>query len=92
MKFTLSYARALLGYNIDVQINAEDGEEIGQVSVLLDGSELSDETLPTPSVSYQRTYLQVGTFSPHADHTLEVLATDGKGNQRTAIREWQDAS
>jgi hypothetical protein len=61
MKFTLSYSKALLGNDIDVQVGAEDQEEISRVTIVLDGFELSDEVLQAPCVSYQRSYLQVGS-------------------------------
>jgi hypothetical protein len=90
MKFTLSYARALLGNDIDIQIEAEDGETINRVTVLLDGFQLSDELLQESSVSYQRTFLQAGSAGPHNEHKLTVAATDMNGNHTSATREWQD--
>lgn len=90
MKFTLSYCRSVVGNDIDIQIEAENGHEIARVRAVLDGFELSDEVLEIPPVSYQRTYLQVGSATPHAEHKLTVAAADVNGKQETATREWQD--
>jgi len=92
MKFSLAYQRALMGNDIDVQIQAEGKEVIANVQIVLDGFDLVNEAVEPPAIQYQRTILQAGDAAPHKEHNLVVTATDTDGNSRTATRRWQDVS
>lgn len=91
MKFEIKYARAVMGNNIDVLVGAEGSEQIARVVTTLDNFGLGDDTLPGNQVSYQRSFLQAGSASPHMAHTVEVVVTDQNGAPKSATRKWQDA-
>jgi hypothetical protein len=92
MKFDLSYQRALIGNNIDVQIDAEPGEIISGVNCTLDGFEIaSDDLSQTPVVSYHRTFSRAGDATTGHAHKLvvEVIGKAGEAN-KYATRIWTD--
>jgi hypothetical protein len=92
MKFTLAYQRAVMGNDIDVQIQAEGSEVIANVQIVLDGFDLANEAVDPPAIQYQRSILQAGDAAPHKEHNLVVTTTDSDGKSRTATRRWQDVS
>lgn len=92
MKFKLAYQRALMGNDIDVQIEAEGKEVMANVQIVLDGFDLVNEPLDPPAIQYQRTILQAGNAAPHMEHSLVVTAIDTAGTGRTGTRKWQDVS
>jgi len=92
MKFNLNYQRALIGNNIDVQIDAETGEIISGVNCTLDGFEIaSDDLSQTPVVSFHRTFSLAGDASSGQAHKLvvEVIGKPGEPNTY-ATRIWTD--
>ena len=92
MKFDLAYKRALIGNDIDVQIQAETGEIITGVNCTLDSFEIaSDDLSQTPVVSFHRTFSQVGDASSGQAHKLvvEVIGNAGEPN-KYATRIWTD--
>jgi hypothetical protein len=92
MKFDLTYQRALIGNNIDVQIDAETGEIILGVNCTLDGFEIaSDDLSQTPVVSFRRTFSQAGDASAGQAHKLVVEVTGNAGEpNKYATRIWTD--
>ena len=78
MKFNISYQRAFVGNDIEVQIDAEGDEVITAVEYNLDGFDLlQDDLAETLVVSFHRTLSQVGeagrranfqALSPRAHH------------------------
>lgn len=91
MKFTLTHARAVIGNDIKVSVEADDGKEIRRVLTILDGFQIADDQLVQTSDSYERTFLGVGNAGPNVDHTLVVSAEqdDSKTHSSTSI--WTDS-
>ena len=92
MKFTLAYQRALMGNDLDVQIQAEGKEAIANVQIALDGFDLVNDAVDPPAVQYQRTILQAGDAAPHKEHSLVVIANNTDGKASAATRKWEDVS
>jgi hypothetical protein len=92
VKFTLSHARALMGNNISVAVEADEGRAIVRVRAELDGSELANDQLVSPSESYDRTFLNAGSAGPLIEHTLvlSVEQDDAKVHSSTSV--WVDPS
>jgi hypothetical protein len=94
VKFTIAYQRALLGNDIDIQIDAETNEIISAVNCTLDGFEVaSDDFSQTPVVSFHRSLSQVGDAGPGKVHKLmvEVHGENGEAS-KFAARIWTDAA
>ena len=92
MKFDLAYRRALIGNDIEVQIQAETGEIITGVNCSLDGFEIaSDDLSQNPVVSFHRTLIQAGDASSGQAHKLvvEVIGKPSEPN-KYATRIWTD--
>jgi hypothetical protein len=61
MKFSITYQRAFMGNDIEIQINAEADEVISAVDYNLDGIGLpADDLSETPVVSFHRSFSRVG--------------------------------
>jgi hypothetical protein len=90
MKFTINHARAIAGNDIYVSVQADDGKAIASVRTELDGVELANDELSTPSDFYERTFSRAGAAGPHTGHSLIVTAelTDGAAHSSTSI--WSD--
>lgn len=91
MKFSIQHQRAVTGNDIVVGIEAEAEEQISRVTTTLDGSDLGDDALDPPSVSYERQFLRAGGASPRVQHQLTVLVTDQDGKTKSVDRRWEDA-
>lgn len=92
MKFNISYQRALIGNDVEVQIDAERDEVITSVEYNLDGFDLDgDDLSKTPVVSFHRTLLRVGDAGPGKLHKL-IVEVHGKPGEVTknASRVWTD--
>lgn len=90
MKFSIQAKRDFIGHRIDVTVSADEGETITRVTTLYDDFPLADDPLDPPQVQYQRTFSQVGGFTPGDDHIVKVTAYAASGSQRTASYQWQD--
>jgi hypothetical protein len=90
MKFTINHARAIAGNEIYVSVQANDGKAVASVRTELDGVELANDELSTPSDFYERTFSRAGAAGPHTEHSLIVTAelTDGAAHSSTSI--WSD--
>jgi hypothetical protein len=90
MKFTINHARAIAGNEIYVSVQANDGKAVAAVRTELDGVELANDELSTPSDFYERTFSRAGAAGPHTEHSLIVTAelTDGAAHSSTSI--WSD--
>ena len=94
MKFTIQCQRAVIGNDIDLEIEADKGEAMFAVICTLDRFEIStDEFRETPVVSFHRTFRQVGEAGPGETHQLlvEVRGQNGEPS-RFASRIWTDAT
>ena len=92
MKFNISYQRAFVGNDIEVQIDAEGDEVITAVEYNLDGFDLpQDDLTETPVVSFHRTLSQVGEAGGGKLHKLIVRAHGKSGEaSKDASRVWTD--
>jgi hypothetical protein len=90
MKFSIQHQRAVFGNNIVVTIEAEGEEQISRVTTTLDGSDLADEVMDSPSVSYEQEFHQAGNANADLQHQLTVLVTDPDGKTKSADRRWAD--
>ena len=94
MKFNLTYQRALVGNDIEIQIDAENGEIVFGVNCTLDGFEIaSDDFSQTPVVSFRRALNQAGEASPGRTHKLivEVIGKPGEAS-KYGSRIWTDVT
>lgn len=93
MKFNISVQRALIGNDLDIQIDAEGDEVIAKVAYKLDGFDLeADDLTENPVVSSHRTFSQVGDAGPKMLHKL-IVQVQGPPDQplKSASRIWNDA-
>jgi hypothetical protein len=92
MKFDITSTRDVINHRIDVQVNADTGEEISAVRTEMDSFTLAADNLAPTEVQYSRTFPQAGTgYSPGTNHSVKVTATNGKGTSQTASRQWTDS-
>ena len=90
MKFSIQHQRAIVGNDISVAIETEGDQLISHVTTTLDGFDIGDDELESPSVSYERKFLQKGDASPHLEHDLVVTATNTQGKAISADHRWED--
>ncbi|MDD2335274.1 MAG: hypothetical protein PHD01_01715 [Geobacteraceae bacterium] len=90
MKFNIETKKESIGYRVDVQVNAEGGEEIASVSTTYENFEIGNDYLSPSEVQYQRIFTQVGGYTPGVERTVVVSATNNAGKQQTASRRWKD--
>lgn len=90
MRFSVAHARAFIGNNIAVTVEADPKETISSVSVSLDGSELDTFQVQSGTESYSQEFAAVGSASPGTDHTLIVTAADGDGQPHSSVTRWTD--
>jgi len=92
VKFNISYQRALLGNDIEVQIDAEGDEVITAVEYNLDGFDLpQDDLSETPVVSFHRTLPHVGEAGQGKLHKLIIRVYGKPGDaSKNASRMWTD--
>jgi hypothetical protein len=90
MKFTINHARAIEGNDIYVSVQADDRKSIASVRTELDGADLADDELSSPSDFYEHTFRRAGSAAPGMQHTLIVKAelADGTAHSSTSI--WSD--
>ena len=92
MRFTLNQGRATIGQNIDVCVDAADGQTIVQVVTEMDGFTLADDSLVAGTVHYERTFPHAGSGSTGSSHNLTITATDQNGKSASATKIWMDVS
>ena len=92
MRFTLNQARATMGQNIDVCVDAADGQNVAQVVTELDGVTLADDSPAAGTIHYERTFPHAGSGSSGATHTLTITATDQSGKAVYATKIWMDVN
>jgi hypothetical protein len=92
MHFTLKRARATIGQDIDVCVDADTGQTIARVFTELDGFTLADDTLVSETLHYERTFPHAGSGSSGATHTLTITATDQSGKAASATKIWMDVN
>jgi hypothetical protein len=92
MKFTISHARALSGNDISVKVEVDNEKGIASVLTRLDGFQIANDVLATPSDVYEHAFPGIGTAGIGTEHTLIVSATLEDGNTHSATSIWSDPS
>jgi len=94
LKFSITYQRAFMGNDIEIQIDAEGAEVISAVGYNLDGFGLpADDLSETPVVFFHRTLSQVGEAGPGRLHKLIVEVRGKPGDaSKYASRVWTDVT
>lgn len=94
MRFNIAVQRALIGNDLDIQIDADGDEQIVKVIYNLDGFDLAnDDYTDNPVVSSHRTFSQAGDAGPKMLHKL-IVQVQGSVDQPTksGARVWNDSS
>lgn len=87
MKIAITHARGVpFGWNIDINVTADNGEKITFVEVRVNGFADVDETPDDPVDSWEKQLTQKGVFP--GDNTVEVLVRDQNGKDTRAKQEW----
>lgn len=87
MKINISHTKnPLLGWDIDVSVQAENGQKIGQVEVRVnDLPEVQD--LPGDALdSWEQQLIQKGNYP--GNNKVEVTVSDQDGNETRAEQKW----
>jgi len=92
MRFTISHARALSGNNISVKVEVENDKSIQSVLTRLDGFQIANDVLASPSDVYERAFQGVGTAGIGTEHTLIVSVELEDGNVHSSTWIWTDPS
>lgn len=90
MIFKIGARRDIVGYRIDVQVAAGTEETIASVSTSYENFSIGDDSLSPSEVEYQRTFTQVGGYTPGVVRTVVVTAANDSGKRQTASKRWQD--
>ncbi len=90
MKFTINHARAITGNDIYISVVADDGKPIASVRTELDGIQLADDNLSSPSEFYEHAFPRSGSAGPHTLHTLIVTAQLSDGTDHSSTSIWSD--
>jgi hypothetical protein len=87
MKIAIAHARnVLMGWDIDVNVNAENGEKIAFIEVRVNGFPEVSETQDDPVESWEKQLTQQGVFP--GDNKVEVLARDQNGGDTRSKQAW----
>jgi hypothetical protein len=90
MRFTLDHARAGVGSNLTISVEAEGDEIIASVTTTYDGFPLRPGDIEAGSRGYQCGYRQQGDGGPGTEHKLVVRATTTEGKLQSATSSWVD--
>jgi hypothetical protein len=86
MKISISHTKnVVIGWNIDVSVEAGDGETISSVEALVNGSPEIQETLDGLT-EFDRQLTGKGDFP--GDNKVEVAASNQDGDETRAEQEW----
>jgi len=91
MKFDITVRRAFSGNDIQVHVEAGDGQAVARVQTTLDGFELADDQLDSGTQVYDRAFPQAGDAGPGSDHRIVVAAFLPDGTPLSATKIWKDA-
>ena len=88
MKIVISTpTRAVMGWNIDVSVQADSREKIAQVEVRVNDFPEVRDTLGDPVDSWEQTLTQKGVFP--GDNKAVVVVLSDTGKETRAERKWQ---
>jgi hypothetical protein len=87
MKVTIaSPVQAVMGWNIDITVEAEAKEKIASVNIQVNDFTEVDKTLNPPLDSWELGLQQKGRYP--GDNKVDVLVRDQDGNETRAERNW----
>lgn len=87
MDGTLTHQRnGALAWDITASAKAEAAETISAVKVVVNGVSEYSETFSRPTKQWQRTLTQKGQYP--GDNTIQLIVTDGAGNETDFYDEW----
>lgn len=76
----------LAGWDIDVNVQAEAGQQISQVTVKVNGFPEINDTPGDNLNSWEQQLIQKGVFP--GDNEVEVLVSDQNGTESRAEQKW----
>jgi hypothetical protein len=87
MKIKIAHIRNnAMGWNINVNVEAGDQQQISQVTVKVNGVPVVEEGPGEDLDSWEKQLLQQGVYP--GDNKVEVLVTDQRGKESRAKQEW----
>ena len=87
MKITIAHSQSLgAGWDVDVDVEAADGQQISRVQIKVNDFRVVDDTPGDDTESWQRHLVQQGVFP--GDNKVEVLANDQDGKESRATQQW----
>ncbi|HZN92447.1 MAG TPA: hypothetical protein VFB81_07065 [Myxococcales bacterium] len=87
MNITSSHARAVIAYDITVNVKASSGEYIREVRVKINGEPMATESIPVSTcTTWVRSYPQKGDYP--GTTRLHVTATNDKGQSEDYLETW----
>ncbi len=90
MKFTITHARAFVGSNISICVEADPKEGLRSVQVVLDGDSLDTGDVEPGTQQYTQEYSAVGDAGAGVEHALVVTAMDEQGLPHSSTTRWVD--
>lgn len=90
MRLRLDHVRSVVGNDLTVVVEVEEGEAIAEVAIEYDDFDLARESLNPPVQSYTKSFRQQGDAAPGMEHRLVATAFDVGGKSATAVSEWTD--
>jgi hypothetical protein len=87
MKIAITHARnVLMGWDIDVNVNADNNEKISFVEIRVNGFPEVSETPDGAVDAWEKQLTQQGVFP--GDNTVLVLVRDQNGNDTRSKQAW----
>lgn len=87
MKITISHIKnVVIGWNIDVNVEADDGETISFVEARVNGFPEIQETPDDGVSSFDQQITGKGVFP--GDNKVEVLARNQNGDEKRSEQQW----
>lgn len=87
MKITVAHTKnVLIGWNVDVSIAADSGEDISAVEIVVDDFSNAMDSLNPPVSIYSKHIEQVGVYP--GNNAVRVIVYDQNGNRTDGFDSW----
>lgn len=87
MKINIAHFKnAVMGWDIDVNVQANVGQQISQVKVKVNGLPEIDDAPGDNVDSWEQQLIQKGVYP--GDNEVDVLVNDQNGNESRAKKKW----
>ena len=87
MKISIKHTKdPLMGWNIDVGVDAGKGEKISYVEVLVNNAPVAQENIDPQLDSWERSFKQKGVYP--GDNRVDVRAQNQKGDDTRKQQKW----